>query len=149
MLNYTSKEEIIEYLMKLKEDYVAKGLIEGLILTGSSAESSFLLDNFLDKTDDILICYILKMIFCNRFPKNIQKLELELFDCLNKLKKWNERILLCQKVNELSNTTLIPKFNVEYILTCFFCGMKMQEKNEQLRSILYMNNNKDTQYVFE
>jgi len=35
---------------------------------------------------------------------------------------------------------------VEYILTCFFCGTKMQEKNEQLRNVLLMNN-KDTQYI--
>jgi len=49
-------------------------------------------------------------------------------------------------VRELSNVTIVQKPNLEYILTCFFCGMKIQEKNEQLRSILFMNN-KDTQFV--
>jgi hypothetical protein len=146
MLKYSTKDEIMEHLVQLKEMYLSKGLIEGLIILGSSEDSSTLLDNFLDKTDDILICYILKMIFCNKFPKAIYKVELELFDSLNRLKKWNERIILSQKVRELSNVTIVQKPNLEYILTCFFCGMKIQEKNEQLRSILFMNN-KDTQFV--
>ena len=86
------------------------------------------------------------MMFCNKFPKNIGKVELELFDCLNRLKKWNERIILEQKVSEIANTQIIPRLNVEYILTCFFCGMKIQEKNELLKSILFMNS-KNSQYV--
>ena len=146
IFKYSSKEEIIEYLMKLKEEYTTKGSIEGLILLGSTAESSLLLDNFVDNTDDIFICYIFKMMFCNKFPKNIGKVELELFDCLNRLKKWNERIILEQKVSEIANTQIIPRLNVEYILTCFFCGMKIQEKNELLKSILFMNS-KNSQYV--
>jgi len=97
MLKYSPKEEIIEYLIKMKDDYIQKGMIEGLILLGSSQESSSLLDTFLNNTDDILICYILKMIFCNKYAKCITKLETELFECLNRLKKWNERITLSQK----------------------------------------------------
>ena len=148
MLKYSPKEELIELLLKLRDDYMSKGLLEGLILLGSNYESSQLLDNFLDKKDDILICYILKMIFCNKFKESIYKVELELSECLNSLKKWNERIILIQKVKDLSNnsSTSLKLNSAEYVLTCFFCGMKMQEKNEQLRNILFMNN-KDTQYV--
>jgi hypothetical protein len=108
------------------------------------------LKKFIDKKDDLLVTYILAKLFLDQKDKFYKNCEDALFESLNKLKMFTQRILLSHKLNEIhmsilsktnsNNQNLIKKFNqidtIEFSIYCFYCNLKIQsDKSDQFRSL--------------
>jgi hypothetical protein len=165
ILKYSTAEEITSQIEILEEFYLNSGYLEGLILSGNSKSSIKLLENYLNKTDDLLVSYILSNFFVDSKDIFYTKCESELFESLNKLMMFNERIHLTQKLNEITAHMSRPpmmspsspnqekKINftannfVELVLNCFYCNAKIyKDKMEQFRN-LFLNNKESSEYV--
>lgn len=84
------------------------GKVKGLILSGTSLQASKIISAYLDRTDNILISYVLCNFFCSREDRFYYKVKLEFNDMLNKLEMFNTRI----KVNSLlENISKLSMFN--------------------------------------
>ena len=71
---------------------------------------------------------------------------------MNQLKMFNERILLTQKLNEIMSYIEKKDRKIinysEWVLSCFYCGVKIQsEKADQFR-YMFVNNREHTECVF-
>lgn len=152
ILKHAHQEELIALLDTLEAIYIEKGLLEGLILTGNSRKSIQLLQNYLDISDDLLVCVILTKFFVDSKDNFYSKCEGELFDTLNRMKMFNERIHFNQKLNEIvlhmekgfkmiaqdkkSGQPASIYTSAEFILNCFYCNAKISaDKADQFRNL--------------
>jgi hypothetical protein len=145
LFKHSSQEDLIINLDYLLNFYISKGYLEGLILTGNSQKSITLLQNYLNATDDLLVSVILSKFFIDPKENFYSRCETELFDTLNRMKMFNERLHLNQKLNEIvlhmekgykvsDNKGLLPT-SAEFILNCFYCNAKISsDRAEQLRN---------------
>ena len=110
---------------------------------------------FIDKKDDLLVTYILAKLFLDQKDRFYKNCENDLFESLNKLKMYTQRILLTHKLNEIhlnilsmtnsNNQNIIKKNNqidaIEFSIYCFYCNLKIQsDKSHQFRSLNSNNN---------
>ncbi len=168
ILKFSNSEEIKNHLQILEHFYAHSGYLEGLIITGYSHNSTLLLQNYINKTDDLLVSYILSKFFVDSKEIFFNKCESELFDSLNRMMMFNDRINLTQKMNEillhmtrsptinLNSPTFEKKINyanlsgnnfVELVVNCFYCNTKIyKDKIEQFRNI-FLNNKDSSEYV--
>lgn len=166
IIKYSNMEDIISHLEVLEEFYINSGNLEGLIVSGNTANSIRLLQNYTNKTDDLLVCYILSKFFVDAKDIFFTKCESDLFESLNRLMMFNERIHLTQKLNEitahlrrassiyLNSPGLEKKINinnsnnfVELVLNCFYCNTKIyKDKIDQFRN-MSMNNKESNENV--
>ena len=139
------------YLAQLEHFYVSNGYIEGLVITGDSPASITLIENHLDKTEEILVVYILSKFFVNPNERIYKSIESEFFECLNKMKMFNERIHIDMKIREtlkiLNNNQQqesmkkSDKRGAEFTLTCFFCLTSInQDKPDQRNPFVNKDN---------
>jgi hypothetical protein len=161
LFKYSPKEEIIVLIEKLESFYEEKGLLEGLIITGNSENSITLLQNYLNNSDDLLVTLILSKFFIDHNHIFVKKCETELFETLNRMRMFTERIHLNQKLNEIiSHISSINIRNIsgdkkhlmshnmtEWVINCFYCNIKIHaEKTDQFRYLM-MNNKDGTEWV--
>jgi hypothetical protein len=162
ILKHNSKEEMILNLNIMKDYYRENALLEGLIITGKELDSAILLQNYLNKTDDLLVTNILVKFFVNPSENFYTKCENDLFEILNKMKMFNERIHFNQKLNEIyshlekgvkEGTGAVEKKSgnlsqwTEMILNCFYCNSKIHSDRADNFRNLFMNSKDKTQLV--
>lgn len=105
----------------------------------------------MDKTDEILVVYILSKFFLFSHEKIYRRIELEFFDCLNKMQMYVERINIDNKIKEqlkilgscqqLDSQKKNEKKGAEYALTCFFCQTSInQDRQDQRNSFVNKDN---------
>lgn len=167
IFKHADKENLILCLQALENFYVENGYLEGLIITGNSKKSIQMLQKYLDYSDDLLVAVILSKFFVNSKENFHSKCENELYDSLNRMKMFNERIHLSQKLNEIvshmekgfkhpqagekkSSIIGTSTFNsAEFILNCFYCNAKISpDRADQFRN-LFMNNKEGNEFVRE
>lgn len=156
LIKFVSKQEMKEYLEIIIKDTIDNGKVEGLILTGNTRSSVKILENYINKSDDLLVTYILAKFFVEHSERFYKTCENDLFEVLNRLKMFNQRIFLNQKLNELYATLMSRALNtplnknrknnqneaVEFVLNCFYCNIKIQaDKADQFK--MYLTNHKE------
>jgi hypothetical protein len=162
IIKHDSKTQLLHHLLMLEKHCIESTSLEGLVITGSSPKSITLIQNYINKTDDLLVSAILSKFFIDSKNKFHNQLENELDEALNKMKMFNERIQLNQKLNEIvshfqkglksfthtdKKTGLILQNNLELILNCFYCNAKIHaDKADQFRN-LFANNRDGNEYV--
>lgn len=165
LFKFYPKDDILIYLEKLENFYVENSLLEGLIITGSSKKTINLLENYLNSSDDLLVVVILSKFFVDGKDLFYKKCESELYETLNRLKMFTERIHLNQKLNEIFShlngsskannvSPLIDRkhlnsipHSMEVVINCFYCNTKIYvEKQEQFR-YTFNNNKEGNEYV--
>ncbi len=162
ILKHNSKEDMIMYLNIMNDYYRDNGLLEGLIITGRGSDSGLLLQNYLNKTDDLLVTNILVKFFVNSKENFYTRCEDDLFEILNRMKMFNERIHFNHKLNEIyshfekgfkDSSGLGEKKSgnlsqwTEMILSCFYCNAKIHsDKADNFRN-LFLNSKDKSQIV--
>ena len=161
IFRYISKDEVIDYFHKLINDCIQHGKIEGLIITGNTNFTINILSKYIDKTNDLLVTYILSKFFLDHKEIFFKTCENDLFDSLNKMKMFNQRIILNHKLNEIyahisgkignSGQPIYKKYShneiLEFVINCFYCNVKIQpDKADQFRT-LFINNKEPNELV--
>jgi hypothetical protein len=151
IFKHESKEDIKTHLATLENYYASVGMLEGLIITGGSKLSVNLIKNYLNKSDDLLVSVILSKFFLegDRFSKACES---DLYETLNRLKMFNERILLSQKLNEITShmekkATSDKKPQFEWILSCFYCGIKIHSDKADQFKYMFLNNKDGNEFI--
>jgi hypothetical protein len=163
ILKNNNYSDLINNLELLQNYYAENGILEGLILTGNSYKSIVLLQSYLDKTDNILVPVILSKFFVDQNESFYTQVEDTLNETLNRMKMFNERIFLNQKLNEIvshlekgfrihgdkkSSTILNNHNSTEMILSCFYCNAKIHaERADQFKN-LFVNNKEENVITF-
>lgn len=101
ILKNDNNEQLSHHIQILENNCIESRSLEGLIITGSSQKSIYLIQNYINKTDDLLVSVILSKFFVDSKNKFYIQLENELNEALNRMKMFNERIMLNQKLNEI------------------------------------------------
>jgi hypothetical protein len=151
LFKHENKEEIRSYIGILENFYASQGLLEGLIITGCSKISVNLVKNYLNKTDDLLVSVILSKFFLEN-EKFSRSIESDLYETLNRLNMFNERILLNQKLNEISShldkkISSDKKHQFEWILYCVFCSTKIHADKADQFKYMFLNNKDGNEFV--
>ena len=129
------------------------GKVEGLIISGNTNSTLKILQKYMDKSDDLLVTYFLAKFYVEHKEKFYKSCENELFECLNRLKMFNQRIFLNQKLNEIHSTIIAKTGNatqhqtkkhqneiLEFVLNCFYCNIKIQaDKADQFKCLMVSN----------
>lgn len=141
-LKYLSNDLLIQYLLKMKDYFILNGDLQGLVLTGlNSNETIQLLQNYIDKTNDIQIpC----LIMCQLPIKEKQVLFwLETYrDLLDKWSLWEQRTLFDIEISRLKNIE-----SNHIIIKCKFCNQTISNvsKNQKTRNFRkYVQNNSNS-----
>ena len=101
ILKYIPKQEIKYYFDIIIQDCIDNGKVEGLIISGNTKSTLQILENYIDKTDDLLVTYFLAKFYIEHKERFYKACENDLFECLNRLKMFNQRIFLNKKLNEI------------------------------------------------
>jgi hypothetical protein len=152
LFKHASKEDVRTHLSTIENYYTAQGMLEGLIITGTAKMSVNLLRNYLNKTDDLLVSVILSRFLLDgdKFSKSIES---DLYETLNRLKMFNERILLNQKLNEISAhlekkpSSDKKSTSFEWVLSCFYCGIKIHSEKADQFKYMFLNNKDGNEFV--
>jgi len=154
ILKFISKEDIKSNLDIILNDCIDNGKIEGLIISGNTDSTIKILQKYLDKTDDLLVTYFLAKFYVDHQERFYRSCENELFECLNRLKMFNQRIFMNQKLNEIQSLIITKTGNinhvhnrknnqndiVEFVLNCFYCNIKIQaDKADQFKCLMVSN----------
>ena len=151
ILNKTNLEHIIKQLREIESCSKKFGKIKGLILSGTSNDSGDIIQSFMDKSDNLIVSFVLCKFFCKTDNKINNKITFEFTELLNKLELYNLRINLITKFSKISNLKATrdqmyekdPKKDndsVEFAMVCIFCGNKVQ-KTDTSRGQNYSINN--------
>lgn len=153
IFKYAAKQDIQAYFDIIIQDCINNGKIEGLIISGNTNPTLKILEKYMDKSDDLLVTYFLAKFYIEHKEKFYKSCENELFECLNRLKMFNQRIFMNQKLNEIHSIIIAKTGNtnqhhtkkhqiegMDFVLNCFYCNIKIQaDKADQFKCLMVSN----------
>jgi hypothetical protein len=154
LFSQSSVQTLKEGLSLLQEFCTKNVKIRGLVLFGTSEEAAKLISSYIDKTDNLIVGFILSKFFVPMENRLSYKLNYEFNEFLNKLQLFNLRIELNHRLSKIVDSRFEENFNdletdkiktaekkgkkeaqvAEYQLTCHFCLSKIQDSSDTKRN---------------